>query len=44
LKKTKIKIYISADNKIKEKTKGSEDDFKEILGGNCDTYSIGNGL
>src|SRR5215212_6804889 len=36
-------IYISADDKIKEKTKGIEDDFKALLGGNCDTYSIGNG-
>jgi hypothetical protein len=36
-------LYISSDASIIEKTKRTtEDDFKQILGGNCYIYSIGN--
>jgi len=33
--------YFSADNTIKEDTRGSRDEFKKILGGTCETYKIG---
>src|SRR5918911_1689702 len=37
-------FYISEDNEIKEKTKGSIKEFKNVLGSNnCNIFSIDNG-
>lgn len=35
-------MYISADNKTKINVKGNENQFKQLIGGNCDIFPIRN--